>query len=74
MYVVECTPGTYGDGCKQTCVGNCLEDEVCSPFDGTCPKGCAAGWKNVHPCNQGKSTSWISATHLIKAIILSPGG
>lgn len=49
----KCTPGTYGDGCKQTCVGNCLEDKVCSPFDGTCPKGCAAGWKNVHPCNQG---------------------
>ncbi|XP_061197583.1 multiple epidermal growth factor-like domains protein 10 [Saccostrea echinata] len=47
-----CSPGTYGDGCKGTCVGNCLEGDTCSHINGTCPRGCDKGWENIHPCDK----------------------
>ncbi|XP_052717716.1 multiple epidermal growth factor-like domains protein 10 isoform X1 [Crassostrea angulata] len=34
-----CEPGMYGPRCGYPC-GDCLEGTVCSPENGSCPKGC----------------------------------
>ncbi|XP_035686793.1 fibroblast growth factor receptor-like [Branchiostoma floridae] len=41
----ECTVGTYGAGCAQSC-GHCEDDASCGPHTGTCPdERCKPGWE-----------------------------
>ncbi|XP_028562241.2 N-acetylglucosamine-1-phosphodiester alpha-N-acetylglucosaminidase [Podarcis muralis] len=39
-----CAPGSYGDGCLQTCL--CLNGGACDPVHGTC--NCSAGYQGTH--------------------------
>ncbi|PVD18793.1 hypothetical protein C0Q70_21345 [Pomacea canaliculata] len=41
-YITRCAPGYYGDGCETKC-DECI-DEDCDPVNGTCMRGCLAGW------------------------------
>ncbi|XP_029345340.1 cell death abnormality protein 1 [Acyrthosiphon pisum] len=43
----ECTMGTYGADCKQTCSENCLND-MCDKYTGICLDGCSDGYIPPH--------------------------
>ena len=40
---IACENGTFGIDCNQTC-GKCLENSVCNRVNGTCGRGCDAGY------------------------------
>lgn len=42
--LLECNPGTFGNGCTGRCSGNCLNNEVCHHIDGACTGGCINGY------------------------------
>ena len=54
-HYLACGDGNYGVNCTETC-GHCLHDDTCNFETGSCPRGCAVGWKD-HVCKTGKSTS-----------------
>ncbi|XP_059176865.1 receptor-type tyrosine-protein phosphatase mu-like isoform X2 [Physella acuta] len=41
----ECSAGTWGDDCRNSCSVNCLNTGKCNHTDGTCDGGCVAGFK-----------------------------
>ena len=62
-----CLDGFYGDGCLQTCSGNCYLGDVCNKVTGVCPSGCTLGWQGLM-CDTGK---WKYLFYLcINAIVL----
>lgn len=47
QWFLACEPGMYGPRCGYPC-GDCLEGTVCSPENGSCPKGCnKPGFYNI---------------------------
>lgn len=44
----ECSPGTFGYGCKQLC--ECMNNATCDHVTGTCY--CSPGFKGIR-CDQG---------------------
>ena len=47
MFFVECSPGTYGYNCSESC-GECFQKEQCHHVNGSCLKGCAYGYSGVN--------------------------
>jgi hypothetical protein len=43
LLFTECTDGTYGYNCNNTC-GNCIYGAACDKFTGSCLTGCSAGY------------------------------
>ncbi|XP_052765783.1 CUB and zona pellucida-like domain-containing protein 1 isoform X2 [Mya arenaria] len=41
-----CDDGTYGQNCSEMC-GNCLNNSVCDPVNGSCPSGCDKGFMGL---------------------------
>ena len=46
-----CEYGSYGEGCKQRCGKNCVNN-ICNLVTGHCEGGCISGWTG-HLCDQG---------------------
>lgn len=57
MFFTECSDGTYGQGCINTC-GNCSNGDRCNHVNGSCPNGCDAGVFG-DKCDQRKITQDI---------------
>lgn len=51
FYVVECSSGTYGINCKETCSINCDVSKNCNRTTGECFGGCQPDWNGFH-CDQ----------------------
>ena len=51
FYQIGCEYGSYGDGCKQRCGKNCVNN-TCNLVTGRCERGCFSGWTG-HLCDQG---------------------
>lgn len=49
--IVECSSGTYGINCRETCSTNCNTPQSCNRTTGECIGGCQPGWKGLH-CDQ----------------------
>ena len=49
----ECDPGYFGIDCKQRCSQKCFSG-ICYTADGTCTKGCEAGYMGNF-CDHGMS-------------------
>ena len=39
-----CQSGYFGDKCKLSCSGHCLNNSVCDHIDGSCSDGCESGY------------------------------
>lgn len=44
ILVSECTKGSYGSGCNETC-GHCRHVSQCFHINGSCPTGCDTGYQ-----------------------------
>ena len=43
FYDLDCTMGTYGADCRQTCSEHCLNN-MCDQYTGVCLYGCSVGY------------------------------
>lgn len=51
---LECSTGTYGPGCLDSCTGHCLNDKACNTTTGRCDAGCKPGYTG-EKCDTGIS-------------------
>ena len=57
LFCIECTEGTFGDDCSQTCSCITTNTASCNKVDGTCT--CNSGWEgsncqtDINECTRG---------------------
>ena len=61
-WFAACDAREYGENCKYNCSGNCLNEKVCDPQNGTC-QSCASGFKG-EKCDQSTWTLLIKMFYL----------
>lgn len=44
FYLIECSPGYYGDECNEVC-GKCASSAACDSRSGDCPGECVGNWQ-----------------------------
>jgi len=62
MFISDCSPGKYGNDCKQNCSSNCLDNE-CDQYTGICTRGCSPGF--VLPLCQESKISFYTSKKII---------
>ncbi|XP_062605201.1 multiple epidermal growth factor-like domains protein 11 [Saccostrea cucullata] len=64
----ECLPGFYGINCQYRCSGQCVSEETCSRYDGSCSLGCKDNYVGV-ACDFLRDSSTSASTVGLSVVV-----